>query len=1006
MPGDYITLRTFLTAFVNDEYARVSSIVHAYNQHIDRLYTEGLIEMNERVQYYSMLNDSIKLMNNIYNMRMVQLNDDTEGINDIKSDGTTMISNDNIVLSGSYSSKNLDDNASIIYGINIQPHNIDQLGNIFNTLRSSNMNHYKGVYLNDFADVIKQLCKLSKFIGFYNVRTALDVLYGPSIGKLLTETHVSDKYRMMANKLAIYDNIFVPLKYNVFYNKQKCITNNMTSEMMTSEHDLIIDNYAKLIIYIRNTSTIITLRGYFIQDPINSIIRTSHVTNKLVHAKLDELYDALMTHDKLKYMNDKFKQVYIKNMSVGEIMSYDIKGFIAKAETDYEKYAKLSKMSFKNLMGEFLLDTQNNLKNMYNIIKTLLIGHSDENSNLAGLLFGLTKDRKFGTGIVADIIHKNLNYMAQCRLKKSNANIKGELDKLKNMTPDDVDLKKQIVANKSMPLFIKRLALDKIEEMKSGSSEYYKQKTFIDILMNYPWIAPDDESDNIFHKLKCDHDGARVFLNNVKTTLDNKVFGHDECKSVMQELIGKWISNPNSMGKAIGLAGPPGVGKTLIAKSLGIALGIPFQQINLGGIEDGCILSGHSYTYSAAQPGLIVRKLVDAGQARCVLFFDELDKSCTKHGINEIYNVLIHATDPNTNTNYNDKFFQEVTFPLNKVLFVFSYNDSKKIDPILLDRMEKIDVKPYSIDDKVKIVNSFLLREVSDSVGFDYGSVEISNDDIEYLIDNYTFEAGVRELKRKLETLYTKLNVDWIYKRNIFEGRESFDNNNRIILTRELIESYINKPQLSIKKIHNTANVGVINGLYATTSGSGGIIPIIIYDNFMSERFALKITGSQGKVMKESLMFAFTTAMSLVKPEYRDKFQKSCKTGLHIHTPDGATPKDGPSAGSAFTTAFISKILNKPIRNDIAITGEIELNGHITQIGGLVFKLKGAQKAGVTTVYIPRENEDDYIKIKQKDPELCKSMNIIIVDHIRQVLESALCETNTDVNIDVDTYMN
>jgi ATP-dependent Lon protease len=195
------------------------------------------------------------------------------------------------------------------------------------------------------------------------------------------------------------------------------------------------------------------------------------------------------------------------------------------------------------------------------------------------------------------------------------------------------------------------------------------------------------------------------------------------------------------MGKAIGLCGPPGCGKTLIASGLGQVLGIPYQEIHLGGLEDGSVLNGHSFTYSGAQPGLIVTKMTMTGSPRCILFFDELDKACVKHGVNEIYNVLIHATDPNTNNKFSDKFFQDVTFELGKCIFIFSFNDASKIDPILKDRMEIINVSPYSMTDKVLITKKYLMVELLKGINIENGSVKISDELITYIINNYAYTS-------------------------------------------------------------------------------------------------------------------------------------------------------------------------------------------------------------------------------------------------------------------------
>jgi ATP-dependent Lon protease len=188
-------------------------------------------------------------------------------------------------------------------------------------------------------------------------------------------------------------------------------------------------------------------------------------------------------------------------------------------------------------------------------------------------------------------------------------------------------------------------------------------------------------------------------------------------KSLLQT-IGKWISNPSSQGTCFGLVGPPGVGKTLLAKSISKALDIPFSEITLGGQNDGEILHGHGYTYSGSQPGLIIKKMVEMGKSRCILYFDELDKACSKHGsINEITSILIHLTDPNMNKTFQDRFFQGVDFPLDKAIIIFSYNDPKLVDPILLDRIKQIEVSAYNIIDKKKIVKNFIIPELVNSIG-------------------------------------------------------------------------------------------------------------------------------------------------------------------------------------------------------------------------------------------------------------------------------------------------
>jgi endopeptidase La len=988
-----ITVRDFMINLLQHEYNKFSRLIHDHSDHIERCHIDGIIQLAARNQHQKTLNDLIRNMNDIYNSKLIKLRGDDESKQIDNEEENLMLSK--IQINKKTKNDPLDRNVcEILTNMKNKNFKLDNVTSLVNLWKNFNSKKYDELYINDFEIIRNKLLKISSEVGFYNIDDALILLVGADHDKFY-----DDNMKDFKNKFELYNRTFIPLNYA---KKEKISTNNfIKASFINSEHEILIDNYCEVCIAHQFYDECYVFKGYFSYEPINAVVRTSQICRNFVYEKKKELQNTVAG---IKYISEKFKNLYIKNLTLCEILSHDATSFSKQLDSDFEKYSTLSKMNFKNLMSEFTKDTQNNLKNMYTIIKLLLLGQ-DENVNIAGLLFGLTKDRKYNAEYVANIIFKNLNFNAQSKLRKSNNSLKQELDKLKAMSPDDIDLKKQVIAAKNMPQNIKKIALEKIEEMKSGSSEFYKQQTYVNILLNYPWSSDDDD---VFNMTGKDLSKSREYLDKTKQILSEKVYGHEECKSVIVELIGKWLTNPKSIGKAIGLVGPPGVGKTLIAKGLGDALSIPFTQINLGGLEDGCVLSGHSYTYSAAQPGLIVRKMVDAGKSRCIMFFDELDKASNKHGVNEIFNVLIHATDTNTNANFNDKFFQEITFPLNKVLFVFSYNDEKLIDKILLDRMEKIEVKPYSIADKLVIAKDFLLKEVSEEVGFEFGSVVFTDNDLEYIAESFTFEAGVRELKRKIETIFLKLNLDRIYKKGLFEIKEHFSVASPIIITREIVDTYLKKPNLNIKKIHNAAEVGIINGLYATTHGVGGIIPILLYNIFIGSKskFVIKITGQQGKVMKESVTFAFATAMNLIQDTHRKKFAKECPYGIHVHTPDGATPKDGPSAGGAFTTAFISRILGKKIRHDIAMTGEIELNGKITAIGGLQYKLTGAKKAGIKKVFVPQENKEDYDKIVEKDPKLLSDdFQVIIVDHISEILNHALLEDD-DTPFDSSKYIN
>lgn len=473
-----------------------------------------------------------------------------------------------------------------------------------------------------------------------------------------------------------------------------------------------------------------------------------------------------------KEINDKFTKSYLRNIPLCNLLILSNEELYDLVKKEYHIYNKLVKMSFISLMKEFNkedIPPKDIIKNMYNIIRLLLLG-SDENINIAGLLYSVTKEKKLDFEFsIPNIIYENLSYLSQIKLRKSIVNIKNEIDKIKTISSDDVDMKKQIIICHNMPSSVKKAAFEKLEEMKSANNEYYKQLLYVKTLLHFPWPSTND--DTFFTDIGKSADKGKGFLDNVVTKLNGKVYGHIECKETIKELIGKWICNPSSAGSAIGLSGPPGVGKTLIAKAIGTSLGLPFVQITLGGQNDGELLHGHGYTYSGSQPGMIVKKMVEAGNARCIMYFDELDKACRKYDNNEIYNILIHLTDPNTNSEFQDRFFQEIKFPLTKVLFIFSYNDSAAIDKILMDRLKEIHIKPFKLIDKKTIVNTFLIKEMCELVGFEENSIVFEDDAIDFIINEYTNESGVRELKRKLEKIFLKLNIDRIYDNGIFKKR-------------------------------------------------------------------------------------------------------------------------------------------------------------------------------------------------------------------------------------------
>jgi|694.fasta_scaffold35421_3 ATP-dependent Lon protease len=482
------------------------------------------------------------------------------------------------------------------------------------------------------------------------------------------------------------------------------------------------------------------------------------------------------------------------------------------------------------------------------------------------------------------------------------------------------------------------------------------------------------------------------YMANVKDNLDKAVHGHDKAKKQIERIIGQWI-NGKQDGYCFGFEGPPGIGKTSLAKK-GLSdclkdengVSRPFAMIQMGGDANGSSLHGHNYTYVGSTWGSIVQILIDKKCMNPIIFIDEIDKiSKTEHG-KEIVGILTHLLDPAQNDCFQDKYFSGIELDLSKALFILSYNDVEAIDKILIDRVHRIKFKSLTLEEKLVISTTHILPEVYDKMGLQ-GMIVFSTDVLKFVIDEYTSEPGVRKLKEILFEIVGEINLEIL--KNIDTSYEIPIN----ITSSDIKTKYFkDKHEIKHKKIHTENKIGIINGLWANAQGKGGVIPI--QSNWRpSEKFLqLHLTGMQGDVMKESMNVALTLAWSLTPLEKRDELlqkQNHSINGVHIHCPEGSTPKDGPSAGTAITTTIYSLFNNRKIKYNIAITGEITLDGNVTEIGGLDLKFLGGIKAGVTEFIYPKENQKDYDSFmeKYKDDKLTKGIKFYSVETIEEVFE-------------------
>ena len=491
---------------------------------------------------------------------------------------------------------------------------------------------------------------------------------------------------------------------------------------------------------------------------------------------------------------------------------------------------------------------------------------------------------------------------------------------------------------------------------------------------------------------------TKKYIADVKQTLNNAVYQQNEAKLEIERIVAQWI-NGEMKGYCFGFEGPPGTGKTSLAKK-GIAHILkdsngetrPFAFIAVGGSSNASTLEGHSYTYVGSTWGKIVDILIETKCMNPIIYIDELDKISQTENGREIIGILTHLTDSTQNDQFTDKYFSGIDIDLSKVLFIFSYNDFSRIDPILADRIHRIKFRHLSKKDKVHIIENYILPEVLDTVGFNNSELVFSPGTIEYIINNYTYEAGVRKLKEKIFDIIREINLRCLTKSNLKRP---------ITVDTDLVkEIFSNKPKVTHKLIAPKPHIGLVNGLYATTVGVGGITIIETFKMLADSKFALTLTGQQGDVMKESMTCAKTVAWNLLPDEFRKKNIKECEDngnfGIHIHCPEAATPKDGPSAGAAITLAIVSLLTGIPVNNKVALTGEIDLNGSVHIIGGLDIKIDGGKQAGVETILCPKQNHNDLEIIQLEKPEILEGIKIVEVETIWEVLDLALMENDLE----------
>ncbi|AIE60935.1 endopeptidase La [Bacillus methanolicus] len=565
----------------------------------------------------------------------------------------------------------------------------------------------------------------------------------------------------------------------------------------------------------------------------------------------------------------------------------------------------------------------------------------------------LNLEKKIGQRVKRSMERTQKEYYLREQMKA----IQKELGEKEGKSGEIAELTEKI-EQAGMPEHVKATAfkeLDRYEKVPSSSAESAVIRNYIEWLISLPWTKKTDDDLDI-------HKAERI--------LNKDHYGLEKVKERVLEYLAVQQLTRSLKGPILCLAGPPGVGKTSLARSIATSLNRKFVRISLGGVRDESEIRGHRRTYVGAMPGRIIQGMRKAGTINPVFLLDEIDKMSSDFR-GDPSAAKLEVLDPEQNHNFSDHYIEE-PYDLSKVMFIATANDLSTIPGPLRDRMEIITIAGYTELEKIHIAKDHLLPKQIKEHGLTKAQLQVREDAIQKIVRYYTREAGVRGLERQLATICRKT------AKIIVSGEKK-----RVVVSEKNVEEFLGKPKFRYGQAEMEDQVGVATGLAYTTFG-GDTLQIEV--SLSPGKGKLVLTGKLGDVMKESAQAAFSYVRSKAKELGIDEnFHE--KYDIHIHVPEGAVPKDGPSAGITIATALVSALSGKPISKEVGMTGEITLRGRVLPIGGVKEKTLSAHRAGITKIILPKENEKDIDEIPDSVRD---ELDFVLVSHVDEVLKHAL----------------